>query len=109
MVLLKSSPKFYYQHYIIHGKYRNAWPLPGCFTFLAGKSFELYSLMLTQLKLTASEHNLELKPSEIHCDFEKGAIKAFMLHFPGVKIRGCHFHFSRAIFKNLCNLGLKKY
>ena len=23
----KTAPKFYYQHYIIHGKYKNKWPL----------------------------------------------------------------------------------
>ena len=23
----KTAPKFYYQHYIIHGKYNNKWPL----------------------------------------------------------------------------------
>ena len=71
------------------------------------KSFELYSNMLTQLKLRASEANLELKPESIHCDFEKGAIKAFKFHFPGVKIQGCHFHFTSAIYKKVVELGLK--
>ena len=37
----------------------------------------------------------------IHCDFEKGAIKAFKLHFQGVKILGCHFHFTSAIHKKV--------
>ena len=69
------------------------------YTFMSGKSFESYNNMLTQLKLRASEANLELKPEFISCDFEKGAIKAFKLHFPGVKIQGCHFHFTSAIRK----------
>ena len=77
----KISPKFYYQHYLIHGKYKNCWLLPACFTFLSGKSFYLYNIMLTQLKIQASEHNLVLKPQTIACDFEKGALKAFKINF----------------------------
>jgi len=49
---LKSSPQLFYQHYIIHGKV-NGWALPGCFSFLTGKSKEIYSQMLTNLKETA--------------------------------------------------------
>ena len=55
--------------------------------------------MINQLKLLASEYGLVLNPKIIHCDFEKGAIKAFRLAFPGVKISGCHFHFTSAIHK----------
>ena len=40
----KTAPKFYYQHYIIHGKYKNSWPLPAMFRFMSGKSYELYSM-----------------------------------------------------------------
>ena len=65
-------------------------------------------MLFTQLKKTASENNLELKPETINCDFEKGAIKAIKLHFPNAKIRGCHFHFSSAIHKQVGELGLKK-
>ena len=50
---------------------------------------------------------LVLKPNIISCDFEKGAIKAFKLAFPGVKIQGCHFHFISAIHKKIVDLGLK--
>ena len=46
----KSSPKFYYQHYLIHGKYNDSWALPAVFSFLSGKSFEMYHLLFTQLK-----------------------------------------------------------
>ena len=42
----------------------------------------------------------------IHCYFEKDAIKAFKLHFQGVKIQGCHFHFTSAIHKKVVEVGL---
>ena len=48
-----------------------------------------------------------MNPKTISCDFEKGAIKAFKFHFPGVKIIGCHFHFTSAIYKKVIELGLK--
>ena len=57
--------------------------------------------------MRAMEADLELKPQIIQCDFEKGAIKAFRLAFPGVKIIGCHFHFTSAIYKKACEFGLK--
>jgi hypothetical protein len=69
----KTAPKFFYQHYIIHGKYKNKYPLPGMFSFMAGKSYDLYSLMLIQLKEAAQTAGLTLAPKIIHCDFEKGA------------------------------------
>ena len=46
----KTAQKFYYQHYIIHGKYNNKWPLPGMFSFMSGKSNELYAMMINNLK-----------------------------------------------------------
>ena len=50
--------------------------------------------MLTNLNEAASASCLILATKEIFVDFEQGAIKAFKFHFPGVKIIGCHFHFS---------------
>ena len=61
-----------------------------------------------QLKYSASKENLVLIPDEIHCDFERGAIKFFKLHFPGVRIVGRHFHLSGSIYKKLCEFGLKR-
>jgi len=92
----KSAPAHFYQHYIIDGHYKG-WPLPGCFSFLSGKSYDIYNLMLTNLK----EAGLILAPKEIFVDFEQGAIKAFKFHFPGAKITGCHFHFSELGMKKL--------
>ena len=89
----KTAPKFFYQHYIIHGKYKNKYPLPGMFSFMAGKSYDLYSLMLIQLKEAAQIARLTLAPKIIHCDFEKGAIKAFKMHFFLKLLRSDQEHF----------------
>ena len=76
----KSAPQYNYQHYIIHGKYIG-WPLPGSFSFLSGKSTEIFNQMLPNLKEEALEVGLTLKPKMIAVDFELAAISAFKLHF----------------------------
>ena len=81
----KSAPKFYYQHYIIHGSYKH-WPLSGVFSFLSGKSYDMYDEFLNRLKDKAG---LVLNPDVVCCDFEQGAIKAFKRHFPNAKISKC--------------------
>jgi hypothetical protein len=47
----------------------------------------------------------------IECDIlyinaEMDKIKAIKYHFPGVKIIGCHFHFTSAIYKKLVEIGI---
>ena len=63
--------------------------------------------MFKYLKIQAEEENIELKPQTIHCDFEKGAIKPIKYHFPGIKVIGCHFHYTSAIYKKIAEIGLK--
>ena len=65
----------------------------------------MYDEFLNRLKDTAG---LVLNPDVVCCDFEQGAIKVFKRHFPNAKISGCHFHFTSAIYKKLCEIGLKK-
>ena len=40
-------------------------------------------------------------------DFELAAMNAFHLHFPDATIKGCYFHFTQAIWKNISEKGLK--
>jgi len=46
-------------------------PLPACYSFLSGKSYEIYDFMFKHLKIQAEEENNELKPQTIHCDLKK--------------------------------------
>lgn len=63
--------------------------------------------MLVNLKEVAFAVGFTLNPKVIAVDFEQAAISAFKLHFSNAKLIGCHFHFSSAIYKKLCELGLK--
>ena len=48
----------------------------------------------------------DLNPRIIICDFEKAAINAFKLFFPGSIISGCLFHLGQNIHKKVKSLGL---
>ena len=41
-------------------------------------------------------------------DFEKASTNALKFHFPDVEIKGCWFHFRKAIFKRVVKLGLQQ-
>ena len=40
-------------------------------------------------------------------DFEIAAQRALKHHFPGIKIKGCWFHFRKAIMKKAFSIGIK--
>ena len=86
--------------------YKN-WALPGSYSFLSGKIFEIYNKMFTNLNETAIKLDLSLNPSTISIDFELGMIKAVKSQFPNAKILGCHFHFSSGIYHKLVEIGFK--
>lgn len=53
------------------------------------------------------EDNLfKLEPAEFMTDFEDGMRLAIRTHWPDVLIRGCIFHFKRAINRKCISLGL---
>ena len=108
-ILCKSNKvrtQVFYQHYLIHGLYKG-WALPGCYSFITGKSYNIYNEMFTNLKEAALAAGLSLNHQTISIDFEQGMIKAVKMHFPNVKITGCHFHFTSAIHNKLVEIGLK--
>lgn len=61
------------------------------------------------MKNKAIELQVTLAPIIIMVDFEKAAINSFEQNFVDVIIKGCLFHFSQSLFKNLIkNQGMKK-
>ena len=62
-----------------------------------------YKKLLRQLKQSST---VNLQPSQIFVDFEEGAIRAFKEEFPGVQVKGCHFHFTQCIWRKIQELGL---
>lgn len=50
----------------------------------------------------------QLEPNEFITDFETGMRNAIQRCYPGVRLRGCWFHFCAAVRKKLLKLGLHK-
>ena len=53
--------------------------------------------------------NLTIKSENNHAKFETVAIQGFKRTFPSAIIKGCHFHFSKAIYQHAVSLGFKVY
>ena len=56
--------------------YPENWALPGSYSFLTCKNFELYNKMFANLKEAAMKLDITLNPSAISIYFELGMIKA---------------------------------
>ena len=60
-----------------------------------------YRRVLIALKREARKHNLVLNPKKSMFDFELAAMNAFRLTWPGIKVRGCLFHFGQSLIRKL--------
>ena len=55
--------------------------------------------MLNQLKLG-------LNPTSISCDFGQAILKSIKTDYPNAEIYGCFYHFSKNVYKKICDLGI---
>lgn len=55
------------------------------------------------------ENVFKLEPTEFITDFELGMRKAINEFYPSAKLRGCWFHYCRAIKRKVISLGLLKF
>ena len=97
-----TAPSLFYQFLTIHAHRRNT-ALPCLFILLPGKSEEIYTRMLEQLK----QLRPQLNPRKIISDFEKAILNSFHNIFPFASQHGCFFHFTEAVFKQLQAHGLQ--
>ncbi len=86
----------------IHGVFDDNWHLPLAFGLLPGKSQVLYEDLLEKLDSFGP-----FDPQSILCDYEIGLRNACIPTWPSACVRGCYFHFTKATFKHLCDMGLR--
>ena len=101
----KSSPKWFFQLYIIHGMIE-VQKFPLVWVLLKNKTTGIYQRMLEILRRQLRKRNKNLPVKEIICDFELGFKNAVETDFPQVRIRGCYFHFTKALLKRIKEIGL---
>ncbi|CAF1014771.1 unnamed protein product [Brachionus calyciflorus] len=98
----KNAPKMFYQILTAHAVINNH-TYPCAYIFLENKNTKTYVIVLEQLRNICFPKNLK----KIMCDFESALMKSVNSVFPDVILKGCWFHYSQAIRKNLFSLGFK--
>lgn len=75
---------------------------PLIYALLPNKQEKTYThlfKMLNQLKPG-------LNPTSISCDFEQAILKSIKAEYPNAEIDGCLYHFSKNVYKKICDLGV---
>lgn len=103
----KCCPKPFYQLYSIHGdigstvETTNVMPL--IFALLPNKSQATYNILFNLIKSAL----INFKPKKYHSDFERGAMNAIQEVYPEIEIRGCYYHWHKALWHQRKSLKLK--
>lgn len=99
----KSTPKLFYQIWIIHGKFRGRF-VPLIYFLLPNKSEETYKRAIRHIPWLSDK-----LPRVVLLDFEMAEQNAFLqILGPTITIRLCSFHFSKAVLHWICTNGMKK-
>ena len=93
-------PKIYKQLYTCHVVLGSV-AIPNLFVLSHNRPKELYNVVFKYLKDV-----IHCNPSIFMSDFEKAARSAIADVFPGILVKGCHFHYVQALIKNMKDKGL---
>ena len=80
---------------------------PLLFALLPGKTQAVYSQLLTKLKASMADLQLQLVPTTIFMNFETAAQNTARTVFPGITVKGCFFHYTQTIWRNTQHVGLQ--
>ncbi|CAF0848187.1 unnamed protein product [Didymodactylos carnosus] len=101
----KTRPILFAQVYVIMGKHLGeVIPLVWCLT--SKRNQDVYKKIFNVLKTKANEFGGRFEPQYAYLDFEVGTINALENLFPDMSIRGCWYHYTQAIFRNIQKIGL---
>ena len=102
------SPSLFTQLYTLHGQYRGG---VFCFMYLLlpNKRRETYEEVLRLVKDSARRMGKVFNPTKFILDFEEAMMLAIKSNFPSSIIKGCLFHFTKAIWRNCQRIGLASH
>lgn len=89
----KSTPKEFYQFFIVHGVIFNK-SFPLIFVLMSSKTMHSYLRIFDFINSKVSK-----KPKLYISDFESAQINSFKKTFPKADYKGCNFHFSQIIWR----------
>ena len=101
-------PKIYTQLYTLHGFFKDQM-IPFIYILLPDKKLTTYLRIFRLLQDKALELGLVFAPKTFQIDFETAVIRAINTIYPSSNIKGCLFHFSQAILRNISIKGLTEY
>ncbi|RWS18939.1 uncharacterized protein B4U80_06707, partial [Leptotrombidium deliense] len=101
----KSVPKLFMQLYTFHAKYDKQM-IPLAYCLLPNKSATTYKRLLNLLRDWILTLGFTLNPKEMMVDYEQAMIAAIKEVFPSTRIRGCLFHYTQCIYRNVQSYGL---
>lgn len=77
---------------------------PFAYVLMTRKTEKAYAAVFKLIE----EKLFKLEPKEFMCDFEEGMRCAIRKHWRNVRIRGCWYHYKRAINRKCTSLGMLK-
>ena len=101
------TPGLWCQTFIISAEVSKGVFVPVAFCLLPDKKKESYLCMFSLLKESMEKLGLELSATHFMSDFELAIRDSFMSTFPGIEVKGCAFHFSKAILSKVSKSGFK--
>lgn len=101
-----ASPHLFLQIYTLHG-FVDGQMFPLVYSFLPDKSQATYERLFRLLRIKAGEYNIDINPVRFQMDYEKAAHNAVRHVFPDAEVRGCFFHFTQCIWRQVQKLGLQ--
>ena len=99
------APQLFAQMYTIHGEVcGHSFPL--LYSFLPNKSNETYQRLFEKVRDLLNLHNFHIRWEKVLTDFETAAQRAFATVFANVSLKGCNFHYGKALWRKIQALGL---
>ncbi|XP_076071644.1 uncharacterized protein LOC143043030 [Mytilus galloprovincialis] len=80
---------------------------PLVYSLLPQRDAECYIRLFNLLKNIANQHNLNFHPNKVSLDFECASRNAVSHVFPNAELKGCLFHYAKAIWKKTQEYGLQ--
>ena len=101
------SPRLWYQLFIITVEATDDVWIPTFFCLLPNKRLQTYEDFFTQLHNALELEELSLSAEICMADFELNIRKSLKKVFPRIEVKGCHFHYSQAIWRRVHLRGFK--
>ena len=85
----------------IHGIFDGGWHIPLAYGLLPGRTNSLYTALFEALDRFGPYN-----PKSVLCDYEIGLHNAVTNTWPNATLRGCHFHYTQALWRHLQRVDL---